>query len=179
MKATNYKDPILVSGTDGVGTKLMLLQNVLRERENTTKPELKEYLNKNMNRFLGGVGIDLVAMSVNDVLVHGAEPALFLDYYATGKLVADEAQWVVKGITDGCKMSNCALVGGETAEMPGLYLHKDFDLAGFCVGLVERTEILPLEIKPGDVVLGLASSGIHSNGYSLVRYELRIFNRII
>ncbi|MED3624952.1 phosphoribosylformylglycinamidine cyclo-ligase [Neobacillus thermocopriae] len=153
LSALNVKEPVLVSGTDGVGTKLKIA--FMMDRHDT-------------------IGMDAVAMCVNDIVVQGAEPLYFLDYIACGKAVPEKIEAIVKGVAEGCEQAGCALIGGETAEMPGLYRENEYDLAGFAVGVCEKSALITGEsIKPGDVLIGLASSGIHSNGYSLVR---KVFN---
>ncbi|MEI2686207.1 MAG: phosphoribosylformylglycinamidine cyclo-ligase [Cypionkella sp.] len=153
LKAAGYKDPVLVAATDGVGTKLRIAIDTGN---------------------VDSIGIDLVAMCVNDLVCQGAEPLFFLDYFATGKLDVAEATRIINGIAAGCEASGCALIGGETAEMPGMYHRGDFDLAGFAVGAMERGQDLPSGVAQGDVLLGLASSGVHSNGYSFVRKVVEV-----
>lgn len=154
MPIDRYKQPVLVSGTDGVGTKLMLANQFDNHQS---------------------IGIDLVAMCVNDIVVCGAEPLFFLDYYATGRLVLEKSQQIIAGIADGCVQAGAALIGGETAEMPGLYESDEYDLAGFSVGIVEKSKIVDrARVQPGDAIIGINSTGCHSNGYSLVRKVLEL-----
>ena len=153
LKAAGYNDPVLVAATDGVGTKLRIAIDTGN---------------------VDTIGIDLVAMCVNDLVCQGAEPLLFLDYFATGKLDVDQATRIIEGIAEGCVQSGCALIGGETAEMPGMYHKGDFDLAGFAVGAMERGTALPEGVAEGDVLIGLGSNGVHSNGYSFVRKVVEI-----